>query len=324
MTVSNNVILAYLMTTAAFQLLFGKFYTFFPIKCVYLVAISIFELGSLICGVAPNSEAFIVGRALAGLGSAGIFFWSHHYCCTLCISSEAADVQWICWSHVWYRVSSWTSSRRRAYGQSNVSIYRAVSTTAVLTCPRWRWCFYINLPIGAITILVIAIFFKAPERKPVATLTWGGRLAQLDLLGTLFFIPAIVCLLLALQWGGFKYQWNKPRIIVLFVLFGILISIFLSIQFCKTENATIPTKILKKRSVAAACWFAFCLGSSFFIMIYFTPVWLQAVQGVSAVESGIRNLPMDLGLVIVSIISGIGVSTLGYCKFVIFCLGRQN
>lgn len=64
---------AYLLCTSAFQLLFGKFYTFFPIKWVYLTAIGIFEIGSLVCGVAPNSTALIVGRAIAGLGSAGIF-----------------------------------------------------------------------------------------------------------------------------------------------------------------------------------------------------------------------------------------------------------
>lgn len=64
---------AYLLCACAFQLLFGKFYTFFPIKWVYLTAIAIFELGSLVCGVAPTSTALIVGRAVAGLGSAGIF-----------------------------------------------------------------------------------------------------------------------------------------------------------------------------------------------------------------------------------------------------------
>ena len=64
---------AYLLTTAGFQLVFGKLYTFFSIKWVYLIAIVIFELGSLVCGVAPNSTALIVGRAIAGLGSAGIF-----------------------------------------------------------------------------------------------------------------------------------------------------------------------------------------------------------------------------------------------------------
>jgi MFS family permease len=73
MVTDENFSIAYLLTTAAFQLLFGKFYSFFSIKYIYLIAIGIFELGSLICGVAPNSTALIVGRAIAGIGSAGIF-----------------------------------------------------------------------------------------------------------------------------------------------------------------------------------------------------------------------------------------------------------
>lgn len=76
----------------------------------------------------------------------------------------------------------------------------------MFTFNSWRWCFYINLPIGAITIIVIALFFTAPERKAVAKLTWKERAEQLDLYGTAFFMPAVVCLLLALQWGGSKYE----------------------------------------------------------------------------------------------------------------------
>jgi len=101
----------------------------------------------------------------------------------------------------------------------------------------WRWCFYINLPLGAITIGVIILFFNAPERKEVASLTWKERAGQLDLLGTLFFMPAVVCLLLALQWGGSKYDWNNGRIIALFVIFGVLIIAFLVIQILKQDNA---------------------------------------------------------------------------------------
>lgn len=109
-------------------------------------------------------------------------------------------------------------------------------------------------------------------------------------------------------------QWKSARIIVLFVLFGLLISIFVGIQFWRGDLATVPPRLIKKRSIWSASWFSFCLGASFFIMVYFLPVWFQAVQGVSAVDSGIRNLPMVLGLVFVSIISGVGVSLLGYCE----------
>jgi hypothetical protein len=78
---------------------------------------------------------------------------------------------------------------------------------------------------------------------------------------------------------------------------------------------TVPPRIVKNRSVASASFFGFCLGSAFFIMVYYLPVWFQGVLGVSAVESGIRNLPLILGLVLCSILSGIGVSVLGYCMY---------
>jgi hypothetical protein len=78
---------------------------------------------------------------------------------------------------------------------------------------------------------------------------------------------------------------------------------------------TVPPRILKNRSVAAGSFYAFCLGSAFFIMVYYLPVWFQAVQGATAVQSGIRNLPLILALVIFSIISGIGVSVEGHCMY---------
>jgi hypothetical protein len=84
---------------------------------------------------------------------------------------------------------------------------------------------------------VIILFFKAPERKEVATLTWKERAGKLDLPGTAVFMPAIVSLLLALQWGGSKYEWSDGRIIALFVLFGILIIGFIGIQLWKQDNA---------------------------------------------------------------------------------------
>jgi MFS family permease len=237
-------------------LLFGKFYTFFSIKWVYLIAIAIFELGSLICGVAPSSTALIVGRAIAGLGSAGIFSGA------LIIVAYSVPLQ---------QRPMYSGFIGAMYGIASVAgpLLGGVFTDKA----TWRWCFYINLPIGAITIVVIAIFFKAPGRAQVSTLSWKQRLGELDLIGTAFFMPAIVCLLLALQWGGSKYEWNNGRIIALFVLFAVMLSIFLFIQYRAGDKATVPPRILKKRSVAAASWYAFCMGSSFFIMVYYLPVW---------------------------------------------------
>jgi hypothetical protein len=129
--------------------------------------------------------------------------------------------------------------------------------------------------------MVIILSFTPPDRKVPGreAITWKQLVKELDLFGTLFFIPAIVCLLFALQWGGSKYPWNEGRIIALFVSFGVFIIIFIGIQIRMQDNATVPPRIIKNRSVAASSFFAFCLGSGFIIMIYYIPVWFQAVLG---------------------------------------------
>ena len=136
----------------------------------------------------------------------------------------------------------------------------------------WRWCFYINLPFGAVTVAIIVLFFKSPARKAEAKVPWRERLPQFDPYGLAVFLPAIICLLLALQWGGSQYAWGSWRIILLFVVFGLLISVFIFIQFKSGDNATIPIRIITQRSVAGSCWFCFSLGGAFFLMIYFVPM----------------------------------------------------
>ncbi|KAL9126067.1 MAG: hypothetical protein Q9217_004825 [Psora testacea] len=286
---------AYLLTTCAFQLLFGKLYTFFSIKWVYLAAIFIFEIGSVVCGAAPSSVALIIGRAVAGLGSAGIF-------------SGALVI--IAYSVPLVKRPIYTGLIGGMYGLASVAgpLMGGAFTDRV----SWRWCFYINLPIGAVTIFGIALFFKSPPRKDERSIGFLARAKQFDPIGTTFFIPAIVCLLLALQWGGSKYEWSNGRIIALLVIFGILAIAFGLVQVWQQENATVPPRILKQRSILSATWYSACLGASFFVLIYYIPIWFQAIKGTSATESGIRNLPMILSLVVMSILSGIAVTVLGY------------
>lgn len=176
----------------------------------------------------------------------------------------------------------------------------------------WRWCFYINLPIGAVTILAIFVFLQHPKQTLKKPDSWKGQLAQLDPWGTAAFMPGIVCLLLALQWGGPKYAWGSARIIVLFILFGILMIAFVVIQIWKGENATVPPRIVKNRSMAFASFFAFTLGASFFILVFYLPIWFQAIKTVSATKSGVMTIPMVLTVVIGSIIGGIFISLIGY------------
>ncbi|KAL7629499.1 MFS sugar transporter [Parahypoxylon ruwenzoriense] len=287
---------AYLLTTAALQLLFGKFYTFLSIKWVYLTAIGIFELGSLICGVAQNSVTLIIGRAVAGLGSAGIMSGA------LLILAHSVPLA---------RRPMYTGIISSMYGIASVAgpLLGGVFTDKV----TWRWCFYINLPIGAVTVLVILLFFPDPTQpnKP-ADEPLLERIKRFDPIGTVLFMPSIICLLLALQWGGTEYPWRSGRIIALFVVFGVLLLAFLYVQHVQQDNATVPPRIMKKRTIWASSLFAFGVGSGFFIMVYYIPIWFQSVQGVSAVDSGIRNLPMLISIVVFAIGSGVLVTIFGY------------
>ncbi|KAI1162533.1 MFS general substrate transporter [Nemania serpens] len=286
---------AYLLTTAALQLLFGKFYTYLSLKWVYLTAIFIFEIGSLICGVAQNSVTLIIGRAIAGLGSAGLFSGA------LLILAHSVPLA---------TRPLYTGLIGGVYGIASVAgpLLGGVFTDKV----SWRWCFYINLPIGAVTLVVIALFFPDPALKKPPPEPFMKRLMRFDPIGTLIFIPAIISLLLALQWGGTMYPWNSGRIIGLFVVFGVLILAFLYDQWHQQENATVPPRIFRNRTVMAGSFFAFAIGSAFFLFIYYIPIWFQAVQGVSAVNSGIRNLPMLLSVVVASILAGGLITAFGY------------
>ena len=162
-----------------------------------------------------------------------------------------------------------------------------------------------------ITIIILIFILKLPA--PVkAGLSIREQVQQLDPLGTAVFLPGIVCLLLALQWGGSTYAWSNGRIIALLTLSGTLFIAFIAIQFWKKDNATVPPRILKQRSVAAGFCYTICLGSCFMIVVYYLPIWFQAIKGASAVHSGIMNLPLLLSLVIGSISSGILVSKVGY------------
>lgn len=143
------------------------------------------------------------------------------------------------------------------------------------------------------------------------------RLGRLDFYGMSMFIPGIICLLLALQWGGSTYAWKDSRIIGLFVGAGAMLVIFAGIQFWRGERGTLPPVLFKQRSVISAMCFGFFFGGGFFPLIYYLSLYFQAIQGVSAVQAGIKILPLLLSTVVCSVFTGATVPRIGYYNFII-------
>jgi MFS family permease len=138
------------------------------------------------------------------------------------------------------------------------------------------------------------------------------KLQQFDPIGNLAIFPGIICLILALQWGGTVYSWGSARIIVLLVVCGVLCLVFIGIQIWKQESATVPPRIVKQRSIAAGLWFGFFNGAGMMVILYYVPIWFQAIKGVDAEKSGLMLLPTILGSVVGTLSSGIIIAKIGY------------
>ena len=295
---------AYVLASCATQLLFGRLYSFYNGKFVFLGCILLFEVGSALCGAAPNSIAFIIGRAIAGAGSAGVFSG------VIVIMIPLAPLE---------KRPMYQGLLGAIFGVSSVIgplVGGAFTKNASLT---WRWCFYINLPIGAVSIFIVLFFLHVPPPRQ-ASLTAKEKFFRMDPLGNLFFAPSIICLLLALQWGGSTYEWSNGRVIALLVLFGVLLILWIIIQGRSGDNATVPARVFLQRSIMAGFTFSNCIGGVMLAFSYYMPIWFQAIDNVDALQSGIRTLPFVLALVVASIIAGGCVSRFGYyAPFTIAC-----
>jgi hypothetical protein len=171
--------------------------------------------------------------------------------------------------------------------------------------------FSVNLPIGAVVIVAVMLILK-PTEPFKKGLSAKEKLLQLDPLGTFFLLPCLICLLLALQWGGSSLAWSNGKIIALLVVFSVLLIAFIIVQITTQKTAQIPARIIKNRSILAGGFFVFTVAGSMMIMVYFIPIWFQAVKGVSAEESGIRTIPLVMSLVVGTITAGIATSKIGY------------
>ncbi|ERF72998.1 hypothetical protein EPUS_08855 [Endocarpon pusillum Z07020] len=287
---------AFQLASAALLPLTGSLYVNFDSKWTFLAFFAVFELGSLLCGVATSSEMLIVGRAVAGMGTSGIQNGA------FTIIAECVPMP-----------------KRPAL----IGFVMGVSQLGLVVGPlvggafteytTWRWCFYINLPIGG--LVAAALFFvkvPRPVAKPKALTVFRTLPKKLDLLGFAIFAPAAIQLLLALQYGGNQFAWNSATIIGLFCGAGATFVVFVAWEYYKGDAAMIPLPMLGKRTVWASSLVYGFLMSQMFTTSYYLPIYFQGVKDVSPTLSGVYLLPMILSQLFLAIGAGTLVGKLGY------------
>lgn len=287
----------------AFQFMFGKAYTIFPVKRVFLLSNFISICGSIICGAATSSIMLIFGRAVAGLASAGLFAGC------LVILAQSLPLH-----------------RRPLV----LGIISGLEGTTIMAAPllggaisqawSWRWCFFINAPIGVVSLALTMYCVKDVPNSTVANKRpIQEKIKQLDLLSTALLLPSLTSLFLALSWVGVKFEWNSTETIVLFMLFGILLLLFTHHQIRRGDDATLPPRIMKRRTVVAGFLFIMFTNSASNVLEYYLPTFYQTVKGFSPSQSGYMMLPVLIGATIGAVIHGAGTSWLGYyAPFMLF------
>ncbi|KAL2173555.1 major facilitator superfamily domain-containing protein, partial [Thermothelomyces heterothallicus CBS 202.75] len=251
-----------------------------------MALVLIFMVGSAIGAGAMNSTTIIVGRAVQGLGLGGVLTGS------IILVTENAPLR----------------KRPIFFGVlmacMNIgAIIGPLIGGALTSNASWRWCFLINIPIG-LAVIVILLFFVRSTPSKDHDRPWADKLKHLDPLGAALILPCVVCLVLALQWAGSAYSWDSWRIILLWVLGGLLAVAFAVAQIARPEVATIPPRVAAQRTVAASFWYQTLTGGVMMVVTYWLPVWFQAIQGVSPVESGTRTIAMVLSQALGSIMGG--------------------
>ena len=278
---------AYPLALCSLQPLAGTIFANFSLKWSFFGFLSIFLLGSLLCGAAVSSDMFIIGRAVTGIGAAGIFSGILSILAIVVPLSKRA---------------LYTAMMTSLYGVAVIS--GPIIGGALTTKASWRWCFYINLPLGAVTLILLALFFKPPIRKSDRA-PLREKVLKIDFIGCLLFIPTIVMVLLALQWGGHRYTWKSATVIGLLCGSAGMAMLFCFWEHRKGDKAMIPFSILLHRSILLSCVFALFNFGGYIGNIYYMPEWFQVVKGASALHSGVMTLPAIVSQIVAAGISGL-------------------
>lgn len=278
----------YLLASTVTVPLVGKLSDMFGRKPFLIAGIIVFVAASAACGAAPNMLALIVARAVQGVGG-GILFGS--------VFATLGDL-----------FTPLERARYMGYFIGAFTLASLVGPTAggfLTDGPGWRWCFYINLPVGAIA--TVAVWKNLPFTMK------GGNIRDIDFLGSALLSAATICILLGLVWSQSEFGWGSPETIGLFSA-GLVLTVAFLFQESRHPQAIFPLHIFKNRTFVMANLLVTIQGGGMFGAITYLPTFVQIALGRSATDSGLVSTPQSIGLLATSFVGGQLVSRTGKFK----------
>ncbi|KAI0127010.1 major facilitator superfamily-domain-containing protein [Xylariales sp. AK1849] len=279
---------AYVIAVCVFLPLVGRIFTIFRDKHVYLFFMGIFLIGSIICAVAKTRSVFILGRAVNGVGSAGLFTGALLVVRAACTPTARPVVTSVVMALI-------------PVGSITGPLIAGALTSRV----GWRWCFWMFLPISGF-VMATTFVMPIPEHTPKPP--WNEALKRarirLDPVGFILFAGTAISLLLATTWGGSTYAWSSATIIGLLCGFAALAVVFMLWIRQAGDNALIPLSVLGQRAVWAGGLVMFLQGGMTQMIPYYLPFWFQAVRGDSPVMSAVHLLPSILSQIFALVVLG--------------------
>ncbi|WP_163103255.1 MDR family MFS transporter [Peribacillus alkalitolerans] len=276
---------AYLVATMASMPIFGKLSDMYGRKRFYLLGLIIFLVGSALCGMAQSIVELSVYRAIQGIGGGSLMPIAFTIIFDIFPPEKRGKM---------------TGLFGAVFGLS--SVFGPLLGAYITDEINWRWIFYINLPLGVISLLFISQFYKENLQL---------RKLKIDWLGALTLIGSVVSLMFALELGGNEYGWTSTPILSLFSIFAVCFGLFIVIER-RVQDPIISFSLFKKQLFAATQGVAFFYGSAFIITTVLIPLFVQSVYGGTATNAGIILIPMMVGSVFGSQLAGQSVRRFSY------------